>query len=298
MRLLVSFRARAPACALLVLVATPRPALASGDEECLGCHDGSAEQLVFPSGEAVSLRVDPAGLRRSVHGGQVACVDCHADERAVPHEHPTALARRRDLVRAVTARCGDCHDGTASTYARSVHGEAFLAGNDDAPACSDCHGAHGIERAAAQVLASPQTCGRCHGDEERMARYGLSPRVVSTYLEDFHGMAATLQRRLGAAAGARRAATCVDCHGAHDVARRGDPSSATARANLVRTCGRCHPDASANFPSAWLAHRKPSWTSASMVSGVQIFYRLIIPFMVAGLLLQIALHVWRMVVKR
>ena len=38
--------------------------------------------------------------------------------------------------------------------------------------------------------------------------------------------------------------------------------------------------------------------SAPLVYGVQLFYDILIPFMVAGLLLQILLHFWRMVVNR
>jgi hypothetical protein len=286
------------AAALAALLVPQGLAAASGDAECLGCHGGSAERLTLTSGATLSLSVDGAALQRSVHGGALSCTDCHADERVYPHTHARPLARRRDIVRAATAHCGDCHDAAAAAWARSAHGQAFLAGADDAPTCSDCHGAHAIEQAASQVLASPETCGRCHGDAERMARHGLSPRVVSTYLQDFHGMAATLQRKFGVAPGAHRAATCVDCHGAHEVSRHGDPASRVSGSNLVRTCNQCHPDANASFVTAWTTHSPPSWKSASLVGAVQLFYRLMIPFMVVGLLLQIALHLWRMVVKR
>jgi hypothetical protein len=37
---------------------------------------------------------------------------------------------------------------------------------------------------------------------------------------------------------------------------------------------------------------------APLVWLVQVFYRLMIPFMVGGLVLQIALHLWRVVVNR
>jgi hypothetical protein len=289
--------AGARAAALIALFASPGLAVA-GDDECLGCHSGGGDRLELSSGEAVPLSIDAAAYRRSVHGQALSCVDCHADEGEYPHRRASLLQRRRDIVRAATARCGDCHDAAAATYARSVHGERLRTGDGDAPACSDCHGAHTIAPASGQALASPETCGRCHGDAERMKRHGLSPGVVSTYLQDFHGMAATLQRKLGIVAGARRAATCVDCHGAHDVARRGDPASRVSAANRVQTCGRCHPDSNPNFPAAFLGHAPPTWRSAALVIGVQLFYRAMIPFMVAGLLLQIALHVWRMVVRR
>ncbi len=130
-----------------------------------------------------------------------------------------------------------------------------------------------------------------------MARHGIYAQVVSTYRDDFHGMAATLQRKHGLAPGAKRAATCVDCHGAHNVRGRGEPASRIAP-DRARICGGCHPGANESFAAAWLSHAPPSWKSAAIVGGVQLFYRFMIPFMVVGLLLQIALHVYRMVVRR
>jgi hypothetical protein len=69
-------------------------------------------------------------------------------------------------------------------------------------------------------------------------------------------------------------------------------------ANLQRTCAKCHEGASASFPKAWLSHYEPSLEKAPLVWLVQLFYRLMIPFMVGGLVLQIALHLWRVVVNR
>jgi predicted CXXCH cytochrome family protein len=35
-------------------------------------------------------------------------------------------------------------------------------------------------------------------------------------------------------------ANCSHCHGVHDVVPTEDPASRVARANIIRTCGRCH----------------------------------------------------------
>jgi len=67
---------------------------------------------------------------------------------------------------------------------------------------------------------------------------------------------------------------------------------------LVQTCQKCHPGATKNFPDAWLSHYEPTPQKATLVWTVQLFYKLIIPFMVGGLVLQIALHLWRVVVNR
>ncbi|HSM91566.1 MAG TPA: cytochrome c3 family protein [Anaeromyxobacteraceae bacterium] len=284
---------------LLLAASLGAPALAAGmsDADCLGCHGREAGQLELADGGRVALSVDEAALRASVHGGAAGCTDCHADKVDYPHRAggpPT----RQALVRDATASCANCHDAPAAEYARGGHGRRFASGDPDAPACSDCHGSHAIGRAASLALEGAEACVRCHGDAARMKRHGLDADVVSTWRQDFHGMAATLQRKHGIAPGGRRAATCVDCHGAHGALPKSDPASPVAPANQLATCRRCHPDADARFPAAFLGHRPPTWQSAAIVRGVQLFYRAMIPFMVVGLVLQILLHVWRMAVKR
>ena len=70
------------------------------------------------------------------------------------------------------------------------------------------------------------------------------------------------------------------------------------QANLVKVCQQCHPDASENFPAAWLSHYKPSWQHARLVYLVQLFYTIFIPLVVGGLILQVGLNLWRVVVNR
>jgi hypothetical protein len=85
----------------------------------------------------------------------------------------------------------------------------------------------------------------------------------------------------------------VDCHGVHDIKRVKDPDSRVIRANLVKTCQQCHPGASQTFPAAWLSHYEPSPTKAPLVYAVKVFYRLFIPFVIGGLVLQVGLSLWR-----
>jgi hypothetical protein len=70
------------------------------------------------------------------------------------------------------------------------------------------------------------------------------------------------------------------------------------KANLVKTCQRCHEGATANFSSAWMSHYEPTLQKAPMVYAVRIGYMVLIPFMIGGLVLQILLHLWRVVVNR
>jgi predicted CXXCH cytochrome family protein len=179
-----------------------------------------------------------------------------------------------------------------------VHGR-FLEQSDDVPGCADCHKSHDVAgpRDGAWQKRTPALCGSCHANKALMEKYGISTAVANTYVADFHGMTASLQSS-GTPRDATVVALCTDCHGVHDISKVDEPGSRVLKANLVKTCARCHEGASENFPAAWMSHYEPTWEKAPLVYGVQLFYDVLIPFMIAGLVLQILLHFWRMVVNR
>ena len=173
------------------------------NEDCLGCHadKGLAKEV---KGKKVSLYADETVLKASAHG-PLACTDCHADIKEVPH--PEKLA---------PVSCLNCHPDAADTVAKSVHGRK------DGPQldCQSCHGAHGVRRAA-QLGTAP--CETCHQSEVR----GWQASV--------HGQAV--------AQGVKEAAHCSDCHGStHRLASQKDPGAPTSRVKMAETCGRCHAD--------------------------------------------------------
>ncbi len=218
------------------------------------------------------------------------CADCHG-----AHD----VARTSEPRTRISATCSRCHSKQAEVFAKSVHGRAHLAAGDaDVPVCTDCHHSHDIANphSAAWRVASHEICARCHTDEKRMKKYGLSTKVVDTYLADFHGMSASLYKMQNGPKGVT--AVCSDCHGAHDVTKTDEAGSQVLRANLVKTCRKCHANASENFPAAWLSHYQPSWQKAPLVYGVGLFYKIFIPFIIGGLILQVLLHFWRVVVNR
>jgi uncharacterized membrane protein len=122
--------------------------------------------------------------------------------------------------------------------------------------------------------------------------------VLSSYLSDFHGSTTTLEKANGDVKKRTLVAVCTDCHGVHDIMGTKDPHSRVMQANLVKTCRECHKDATDEFPAAWLSHYEPTFAKAPLVYLVNLFYAVLIPFMIAGIVLQIALHLWRMVVNR
>jgi nitrate/TMAO reductase-like tetraheme cytochrome c subunit len=153
------------------------------------------------------------------------CKDCHG-----PHD----IRRKSDpasrvALANVPGTCGKCHEGIAHQFSGSVHSAVLLKGRQDAPACQTCHTAHAIQQAdnANWQLSVVNECGSCHADK------------IKTYRDTFHGQVTKL--------GFRTVATCADCHGNHRILAASDPASPIAMANRVQTCGKCHPNANANF---------------------------------------------------
>ncbi|MEW5941421.1 MAG: cytochrome c3 family protein [Chloroflexota bacterium] len=176
------------------------------------------------------------------------CVDCHS-------AHNINLVNRQLGARL----CSKCHLAEFIAYESSVHGSALKEeNNQDVPICDDCHGAHNVigPRDADFRLDAFEMCGKCHADARRMEKYNVSTDVLSTYLDDFHGRSSDLFGRPGAAKVTQ--AACYDCHGVHNILPPEDPDSKVSTANLQRTCQECHSDTSANFPQAWLSHKRPS----------------------------------------
>jgi uncharacterized protein with PIN domain len=222
--------------------------------------------------------------------GAPVCSDCHGthDVKATS-QSPSRGA----------ARCQSCHEQVFDIYAKSVHGAAVLAqGNPDVPTCADCHRAHDIRNPGVDEYRSrlPQICGNCHSDRERMARYNLSPHVVRSYLDDFHGV--TLRFYAREKRSVREIAVCVDCHGVHDIRSTRGEDKQEIKQRLLDRCRRCHPQASAAFPDAWVSHWIPSPERAAIVYWIQWFYWILIPLMLLGLGLQVILHLWRYLVRR
>lgn len=211
---------------------------------------------------------------------ELLCTDCHDSH----YTAPAAMAKAQS-----SAACGTCHEGVIKTYAGSVHGQSLTGGTADLPSCFDCHGAHEFGNVPSP-MDSVATCGACHSNGEIMVRYGLTTNVLATYLDDFHGKTAVLTGKASGDAFAG-GALCTDCHGIHNIQKVDVPTSSVVKANLVTTCQKCHPDATENFPAAWLSHYGPSPSTAPLVFLATWFYRIMIPFIVVGLLIHIVLDI-------
>jgi len=226
------------------------------------------------------------------------CTDCHGAHSISGH-----VEERINIAR----RCQRCHGAIYDTYVQSVHGSALLNKHSkDVPVCVDCHNSHNImdPRTFDYREKVPEICGGCHANREIMEKYGLSTEVVNTYLQDFHGITLKFykrERKLSEADlshSVKPIAVCTDCHGIHDIMKTSAPNASLVKANLVKRCRKCHAGATENFPDSWISHYKPTIANAPLVFLINLLYKIFIPFMIIGLVLQILLHIWRYAVNR
>jgi len=255
---------------------------ASVEEQCIECHSLEGGQFA-----------DGIHAERAAEGklNAASCADCHGSHDIQQPNEP----RTR-----VSDTCGTCHEEIFTQYKTSVHGEALYGeDNPDVPVCTDCHDAHQIDdpTTAAFRLSSPEMCGKCHADDEKMAKYDISTDVFDTYVADFHGTTVTLFAHESSNEPTNKV-VCYDCHGVHDIQSVSDATEAELQVRLLETCRECHPDASENFSASWMSHYTPSLEHYPAVYLVDIFYKILIPTVLGGFMLFIGSDVFRRVSDR
>lgn len=253
----------------------PRAALTAATPtlNCLTCHQDAAiaapepasrvEQKLAQAKLCESCHVEkPAvashalrgtrfvsSFEKSVHGAALqagkpeaaTCVDCHG-----AHEMNRAIAAgARMNKQRQPETCAKCHKDQASEFGASVHAQALVKGNADSPVCTDCHGEHDIrghKDPTSPVYAknvAQQVCATCHASLRLTQKYGIASQAFQTFADSYHGLAAR--------GGAVEVVNCASCHGAHAIKSHLDATSSTHKANLVKTCGECHPGANTRF---------------------------------------------------
>jgi len=180
-------------------------------DDCLGCHD----------------TVDAKKFTASIHGS-LNCADCHASIKDVPHENIAKVD------------CSTCHEDVVKQYTSSVHGTAHARGDKAAATCIDCHGKHDIlpksdPQSKTNRFHVPQLCASCHANTAITKTHTPlpPPEVIQKYFDGVHGKA-TMEKGLNVAP------VCSDCHGAHNVLPKSDPTSSISHQNVPTTCGKCH----------------------------------------------------------
>jgi predicted CXXCH cytochrome family protein len=250
---------------------------------CRSCHPGEYRRTL----DSAHDQARSGGIREAA-----ICTDCHGahnTRRLTAVETGDLMPDSRSWIPQTCARC---HNAIYEKYLGSVHGAALLEeSNLDVPTCIDCHGVHDIEdpRTTTFRLNSPQLCASCHTDQALMAEYEISTAVMETYVADFHGTTVTLFQKQSPDAETNKP-VCFNCHGVHDIKRTDDPEKGLqVRENLLARCQVCHPDATTQFPDAWLSHYEPSSDKYPLVFVVDVFYKIFIPGVLGGMGVLVAL---------
>ncbi|MGE5458769.1 MAG: cytochrome c3 family protein [Methanococcaceae archaeon] len=194
----------------------PAAALKKSEADlCIKCHNAS----------------DVASYKKSIHyqkfiAGQKApvCADCH-DKSAHNIQKANFSKPQEEKI------CSACHQSSDTQFAKSVHSMSKHGSNT--PGCVSCHGAHQIFNNKYSI--SSQSCIKCHLDKKKFVAAG-KPNLVS-FVENYK---TSIHSRIGK--NNQESASCVDCHGNHEIMGAEASKSMTARQNIPNTCGKCHAD--------------------------------------------------------
>ncbi|AOS46244.1 cytochrome c nitrite reductase pentaheme subunit [Lacunisphaera limnophila] len=248
-------------------------------ESCHVGHPGAGEQ---PTAGAKFV----AGFDLSVHGAALqagkadaaSCVDCHGAHAMNKAAVGSASINRLHL----TETCARCHEKQADDYRQSVHAIALGQGNLDSAGCTSCHGEHDIKphkdpasRVHSANLAQ-QVCAECHDSVRLTRRYGLSSDTFKTFTDSYHGLAVR--------GGAVSVVNCASCHGSHIIKSQEDPTSSVHKANLVQTCGECHPGAGDRFTIGAVHSSDEHRDGSPVLYWIATFYLILIAGTVGGML--------------
>ncbi len=250
---------------------------------CLSCHlrNKSVRDAAAPTASFI------ASYEQSVHGAALArgngraptCIDCHGAHDA-RHGFDSSSPVNKMRVQQV---CGRCHETESRQYDASVHGLALHKGNKDAPACTDCHGEHGIlsprdpRSPVSAANVSARVCSPCHASVKVTEKWNLPPNRTQTFADSYHGLASR--------GGVVEVANCASCHGTHDILPSTDPASRISPANLARTCGAtgCHPGANARFATGKV-HVASNVQEQPLLYWIATLYLILIVAVVGGML--------------
>lgn len=258
---------------------------------CAKCH--GQKFVMEKSGHTTQQFVS---YEESVHGRAVAngsmkaavCTDCHGVHEILSAANPKSPIFKFN----VPATCGKCHQPVQQEFMASIHGQAITRGNSLAPVCTDCHGIHTIKShidpnssVSTQNLART-TCARCHEGVRLSREFGIPGGRVTSYLESYHGLASEL--------GSQVVANCASCHGVHNILPSSDPRSTINRANLVHTCGQCHPGVTEKFVAGKVHIELPlsADTGSKAVRWIRQFYVSLIVMVIGGMVLHNFI-IWR-----
>jgi len=263
---------------------------AQTNEECLACHSDNSltmekngktislfvneKHLQFSPHKKLSCTACHTGfdlnnLPHKENITPVQCQTCHAKDLPKHAFHKTVLAEKGDknalcknchgkhdvvspkvegskFNRAnIADACGACHSAKKEKFLTSAHGKAYTSKAQNAPNCIQCHSVllptNGARKDTATLkLAQEKMCTSCHSKQD--VSTGTTSQFVMGYEQSVHAQA--LKNGNG------KAATCINCHGSHEMQKGSDPASSVNKNNIPTTCSQCHSEIAKTYSAS------------------------------------------------
>lgn len=202
-------------------------------KSCLKCH------------QKKSYKDD---LAQSVHK-KLSCQNCHSYVLNNIKDHKNAP------IGGPKADCYLCHSAIANIHKESIHGISLAEGINEAAQCWNCHGSHNILPLSDKnnkVHGSNliKTCGKCHDNADFIKKFAFAVKAPGKmYSLSVHGKLVKSEKN---------AATCITCHGSHDIKNRVQADSKISGVNLPNTCIECHPKVVKEYEQSihWIGVKK------------------------------------------
>src|SRR4030095_14837941 len=164
---------------------------------CTGCHGEHDIQSVLLSPQFSKINLTDK------------CLSCHKDSK-LPHKN---YKGEEELIQG---------------YKESQHYQALLKGNDQAPTCYQCHGAHEMEKSdnpdsKINRKNIAKTCGQaeCHDTQ------------LNDYSGSVHDKAITEK-------GNTDSPSCNNCHGNHIITSKKRENKLQQSQEVIQLCTNCH----------------------------------------------------------
>ncbi len=220
-----------------ILKQSPHSAL-----KCVDCHAGF-DPDEFPHKEniqpidckschkdVVSLHPFHASMKNQSSENYATLNDCKACHGTHNVISPKSIDSPMHESKSV-AYCGHCHEDVAKAHGISEH--KSLAESNRAPTCITCHRKPITSASESITIKLKQNqeklCISCHIKSENQTTFSKS---LVNYEKSVHGSQLM--------SGNQNAATCIDCHGTHDLQKASSPTSTVNKLNISKVCGKCH----------------------------------------------------------
>jgi len=203
--------------------------------DCFSCHDDTGPKHKFHA----RLRLTPIP-----EGKDTSCTECHGRHDVQPiKSRGFAMGKLRQ-----TDGCGRCHEKARDQFSVSAHGKTKPSPGAEAINCLTCHRNPAIaapkpESVIDQKMAQTKLCESCHVEKPAVASQVLrGTKFIASFDQSVHGAALK--------AGNKDSATCIDCHGAHEMNRAIANGARMSKQHQSATCAKCHKEQALAFESS------------------------------------------------